>query len=79
MPNHDESFENQMTNGSSFNYADQNDSVHDHLDVELPKTQAPEIRDDVNWGSPDKKPYDYNSDNEQDDYSVWKESGTNIK
>ncbi len=73
---HTDNFENQMTNGSSFNYADENDSVHEHLDVDPPAIVDPEVRDNVNWGIPNSDTYDYNSDNQDDDYSVWENSGT---
>ncbi len=76
---HDENFENQMTNGSSFNYADGNDYVHEHLDSDPPQTLDPEIRDGVNWESPTLPEYDIKSDNEKDGYSIWKDSETNIR
>ncbi len=83
--NHTENFENQMTNGSSFNYADENDtkdkeeSVHTHLDVDPPKTVDPKIRDDVNWSTLTASEYDYDCDNGKDNYSIWEDSGTSEK
>ena len=44
-------------NGESYNYANENDTIHDDLDVRPPNSLDYNLRDDIkdNWVSPKNK------------------------